>query len=99
VKKAAGYENLTSRGQMHLVKPDEKKPIEWERVVVPTPLFDSAQQKLDTEAVQKESPRRPGEDINEWMQRWCVEAGLLRLSQTDLKPSREPGEDDGGEEV
>jgi len=94
-KRTSGYENLSDRRQMHLVKPDEKPEPkkQWERVIVPAPLFDSAQQKLETEAVLRDSPRRPGEDINDWMQRTCVEAGLLRLGQTDLDPTREPGEE------
>ncbi len=63
----SGYENLNAR------------PVHWEPVVNPEPVYDSPSQKREYEAAVLANPRRPGESLLAWMERVSAAA------------SREPG--------
>lgn len=59
-----------------------------ERVVCPSPLFNSARDKLAMDAALLENPRRAGEDVIAWLERVNVAAGQMLLSQCETASCR-----------
>jgi len=77
-----GYRNQTA----------EKPAGKWEHTICPSPLFDSARDKLAMDAALRENPRRAGEDIIGWLERVNYAAGQMRLDQCEPR-ERTPGEE------
>ena len=67
----------------------------WEPVQVPAPVFDSAAEKRRIEQAMADNPRRPGEDLTDWFERFLAAAGVTALPETGLpyRDSREPGQE------
>ena len=66
----------------------------WEPVQIPRPVFSSPAEKRRIEQAMVDHPRRPGEEIVDWIERVNAAAGVTALAETGL-PYREPGSADG----
>lgn len=95
-----GYENLSARPQPS-PEDDERTS---SRPPAGTPLFEGGpEQKARWERARVENPRRPGESLTDWFERFgaIAEGGLRAARQVPLGdrelPARDrvPGEDDG----